>query len=349
MTSSPRPNEYRDAWCGQLTAERAGTQARVAGWVHRRRDHGGLIFIDLRDRSGIVQLVFHPETAAAAHDAAHALRSEDVVTAHGTVVRRDPQNVNPNLPTGEIELSVERPRDPRRLPKRRRSRSTRSPRSTSCCGSGTARSTCAVRACRRRLALRHRVVSTMREVLNDRDFLEIETPYLTRSTPEGARDYLVPARVQPGSFYALPQSPQLFKQLLMIARLRALLPDRPLLPRRGHARGPPAGVHAARPRDVVRGRGRRDRLHGSGDGRGVRARRVRRGAAAVAADDVRGSGLALRDRSSGHALRARAPRPRRGAERHRSSRCSPTCSPRAASCAGSTPASASFRAPSSTR
>ena len=104
---APRPNGYRDSWCGQLTAERAGTQARVAGWVHRRRDHGGLIFIDLRDRSGVVQLVFHPETAPAAHGKAHALRAEDVITAAGTVTRREPQNVNPNLPTGEIELAVD--------------------------------------------------------------------------------------------------------------------------------------------------------------------------------------------------------------------------------------------------
>src|SRR5690242_17664211 len=102
----PRANEYRDAWCGELDASRAGTQARVAGWVHRRRDHGGLIFIDLRDRSGIVQLVFHPDTAPDAHRAAHRLRSEDVISVAGTVARRDPENVNPNIPTGEVELSV---------------------------------------------------------------------------------------------------------------------------------------------------------------------------------------------------------------------------------------------------
>jgi len=211
----PRPNAYRDAWCGELTAERAGTAARVAGWVHRRRDHGGLIFIDLRDRSGIVQLVFHPETASDAHEQAHRLRSEDVLTATGTVVRREPANVNPNLPTGEIEVAVteleiladaetppfpldedtavdetlrlkHRPLDLRRAPMLEA------------------------------LELRHRVVTTIREVLDERDFIEVETPFLTRSTPEGARDFLVPARIQPGSFYALPQSPQLFKQLLMI-------------------------------------------------------------------------------------------------------------------------------------
>ncbi len=215
MKQAPRPNSFRDAWCGQLTAERAGTQARVAGWVHRRRDHGGLIFIDLRDRSGIVQLVFHPESAAEAHQLAHRFRSEDVIAVTGEVARRAPENVNPNLPTGEIELAVESaslladadtppfPLDEdiavdENLRLRHRALDLRR---------------APVLA---NIALRHRVTGTMREVLNARDFLEIETPYMTRSTPEGARDYLVPARIQPGSFYALPQSPQLFKQLLMI-------------------------------------------------------------------------------------------------------------------------------------
>ncbi|MBV8218954.1 MAG: Asp-tRNA(Asn)/Glu-tRNA(Gln) amidotransferase GatCAB subunit C, partial [Solirubrobacterales bacterium] len=218
MRHAPRPNGYRDTWCGQLSADRADTEARVAGWVHRRRDHGGLIFIDLRDRSGIVQLVFHPESAPAAHAKAHELRSEDVISAHGTVARREPENVNPRLPTGEVELAVgeldllaraqtppfpvdedgpveehlrlrHRPLDLRRAPMREA------------------------------LELRHEIVQTIREVLNARDFLEIETPFLTRSTPEGARDFLVPARIAPGSFYALPQSPQLFKQLLMVGGL----------------------------------------------------------------------------------------------------------------------------------
>jgi aspartyl-tRNA synthetase len=214
----PRPNEYRDVWAGLLTAEQAGSQARVAGWVHRRRDHGGLIFIDLRDRSGILQLVFHPETAPEAHRLAHGLRSEDVLTAAGEITLRDPQNVNPNLPTGEIELAVanvevladaETPPFPidedvdvdENLRLRYRYLDLRRP------------------PMREALELRHDVIATMRGVLDDRDFLEVETPFLTRSTPEGARDFLVPARTAPGSFYALPQSPQLFKQLLMIGGL----------------------------------------------------------------------------------------------------------------------------------
>jgi aspartyl-tRNA synthetase len=215
MRQPPRPNNYRDAWCGQLTAERAETTARVAGWVHRRRDHGGLIFIDLRDRSGIVQLVFHPDQAPQAHQVAHGLRSEDVISAAGKVTRRDPENVNPSLATGEIELAVtevavladsDTPPFPvddgeavdENLRLRYRALDLRRAEMQEA------------------LELRHRVIARMREVLGQRDFLEVETPDLTRSTPEGARDYLVPARIQPGSFYALPQSPQLFKQLLMI-------------------------------------------------------------------------------------------------------------------------------------
>jgi aspartyl-tRNA synthetase len=215
MTIQPRPNRFRDAWVGMLDAARADEEARVSGWVHRRRDHGGLIFIDLRERSGLLQLVFHPETAPAAHAEAHRLRSEDVITVTGTIRRREPENINPNLPTGEIELAVqtleiladaETPPFPidddsavnEDLRLRYRSLDLRrSPMQEA-------------------IALRHQVVRTIREVLDARDFLEIETPFLTRSTPEGARDFLVPARVAPGSFYALPQSPQLFKQLLMI-------------------------------------------------------------------------------------------------------------------------------------
>jgi aspartyl-tRNA synthetase len=212
---TPRSNAYRDAWAGELTAVRADGPARVAGWVHRRRDHGGLIFIDLRDRSGLLQLTFHPDRAPEAHRLAHALRSEHVLTAVGTLVRRSQENVNPNLPTGEVELLVDElivhaaaetppfpidedgPVDETLRLRHRALDLRRTPLQEA-------------------LKLRHQVVHTMRNVLTERDFLEIETPVLTRSTPEGARDYLVPARIDPGSFYALPQSPQLFKQLLMI-------------------------------------------------------------------------------------------------------------------------------------
>ncbi|HZO79623.1 MAG TPA: aspartate--tRNA ligase [Solirubrobacteraceae bacterium] len=218
MRHPPRPNSYRDAWCGELTAERAGSQARVAGWVHRRRDHGGLIFIDLRDRSGIVQLVFHPETAPAAHRDAHRLRSEDVLSASGPVVRREPENVNPNIKTGEIEVAV------KELEILSDSETPPFPLDDGGEVSETLRLKHRALDLRRApmrdgLELRHRVIATIRDVLDERDFLEIETPFLTRSTPEGARDFLVPARQQPGSFFALPQSPQLFKQLLMIGGL----------------------------------------------------------------------------------------------------------------------------------
>jgi aspartyl-tRNA synthetase len=218
VRQSPRPNSYRDAWCGELTAERAGSQARVAGWVHRRRDHGGLIFIDLRDRSGIVQLVFHPETAPQAHRDAHRLRSEDVLSASGPVVRREPENVNPNIKTGEIEVGV------KELEILSDSETPPFPLDDGGEVSETLRLKHRALDLRRApmrdgLELRHRIVATIRDVLDERDFLEIETPFLTRSTPEGARDFLVPARQQPGSFFALPQSPQLFKQLLMIGGL----------------------------------------------------------------------------------------------------------------------------------
>jgi aspartyl-tRNA synthetase len=216
MRRPPRANSYRTAWAGDVRKEQVDSEVRVAGWVHRRRDHGGLIFIDLRDRSGLLQLVFHPEHAPDAHAKAKELRAEDAVTAAGRLVARDEQNVNPNMDTGDVELDVadfelladsETPPFPvdedspvgedTRLRWRyidlRRERMQRN------------------------LALRHDVTQAIRAHMNDHDFLEIETPILTRATPEGARDYLVPSRVQRGKWYALPQSPQLFKQILMIS------------------------------------------------------------------------------------------------------------------------------------
>ncbi len=216
MKKPARPNQYRDSWCGHLDEKRAGTPARVSGWVHRRRDHGGLIFIDLRDRSGLVQLVFHPDTSGPAFAAAERLRSEHVVSASGDVVAREEGNVNPNMATGAVEVAVtamevlaesETPPFPidedvegldETLRLKHRALDLRR------------------EVMQETMVLRHRIVKAMRDVLDERDFLEVETPILTRSTPEGARDFLVPSRLQLGSWYALPQSPQLFKQLLMM-------------------------------------------------------------------------------------------------------------------------------------
>jgi aspartyl-tRNA synthetase len=214
----PRANAYRDHWAGDLRAEQIGERPRVAGWVHRRRDHGGLIFIDLRDRSGLLQLVFRPEEATEAHAAAGRLRAEDVISATGDLVAREEGTVNPNLPTGEVELAVtefelladaETPPfqidedEPvgEELRLRYRYLDLRK------------------QAMQETMVLRHDVVKTIRDYLSERDFLEIETPILTRSTPEGARDFLVPSRLIRGSWFALPQSPQLFKQLLMVGGL----------------------------------------------------------------------------------------------------------------------------------
>jgi aspartyl-tRNA synthetase len=216
MKHAPRANTFRDAWAGDLTAARCGTEVRVAGWVHRRRDHGGLIFIDLRDRSGIVQLVVHPQASGDAFALAEDLRPEHVISAAGEIVKRAPANVNPNLATGEIEIHV------RSLHRLATSETPPFPVDEDTPVDEMIRLQHRMVDLRREnmhdaMELRHAVVAAMRAVLNERDFLEIETPILTRSTPEGARDFLVPSRLQPGSWYALPQSPQLFKQLLMMS------------------------------------------------------------------------------------------------------------------------------------
>jgi aspartyl-tRNA synthetase len=216
MKPIAKPNGFRDTWSGELRGTNAGRDVRVAGWVHRRRDHGGLIFIDLRDRSGIVQLVFHPDTSGEAFAAAERLRSEHVISAHGGVVEREQGNKNPNIPTGEIEVSVT---DMKVLAE---AETPPFPVDEDVEVDETLRLANRAVDLRREvmlktLELRSDIVQAMREVLVERDFLEVETPILTRSTPEGARDFLVPSRLQAGAWYALPQSPQLFKQLLMIA------------------------------------------------------------------------------------------------------------------------------------
>ncbi len=206
----------RDRWCGDLGEEQVGGEVRVAGWVHRRRDHGGLIFIDLRDRSGLLQLVFHPETDPELFALAERLRPEHVISASGELVLRDPENVNPEMPTGAVELAVSScdhvavsQTPPFQIDE-----------------DGPVEETTRLKyrwldlrreAMANAIATRSKVAGTMRRVLEENDFLEIETPVLTRSTPEGARDFLVPSRMAPGDWYALPQSPQLFKQLLMFS------------------------------------------------------------------------------------------------------------------------------------
>ncbi|MFP4615827.1 MAG: aspartate--tRNA ligase [Thiohalorhabdus sp.] len=208
--------------CNDLRREHIGAEIRVSGWVHRRRDHGGVIFVDLRDRSGLLQVVFHPPEEYSEgelgyeFERAHQLRNEWVIAVRGVLRERPEGTVNSELPTGEVELEVlalkilnQADTPPFQLDEadevgedirlRHRYIDLRRPEMAA------------------NLRLRHRVVQTMRRYLDDRDFLEVETPVLTRSTPEGARDYLVPSRTHPGSFFALPQSPQLFKQLLMVA------------------------------------------------------------------------------------------------------------------------------------
>lgn len=201
--------------CGELTKRQVGQSVVLNGWVQRRRDHGAVMFIDLRDRTGITQVVFNAEHNAAVHKAAHALRSECVVSIAGRVTARPEESKNPNLSTGEIEvfadeveilneadtppfLIEDEAEVTEAIRLKYRYLDLRRPKM------------------QRLLALRHAVAQAARGFLNANGFLEVETPILTKSTPEGARDYLVPSRVNPGQFFALPQSPQLFKQILMV-------------------------------------------------------------------------------------------------------------------------------------
>jgi len=210
-------NRWRDLYCGAVRPDRVGDVVSVAGWVARRRDHGGLIFIDLRDHTGIVQLVVNPDRAPDAAGVAHDIRSEFVVHARGEVVRRSPEAVNPNLPTGEVEIQVdeleivarsdplpfqlddEGVEEPTRLRYRyldlRRDRMQRN------------------------LRLSATVIAAIRASMEEQGFIDVWTPSMTLGTPEGARDFLVPVRLQPGRFFALAQSPQLFKQTFMIGAL----------------------------------------------------------------------------------------------------------------------------------
>ncbi|MGZ0086515.1 aspartate--tRNA ligase [Caldibacillus thermoamylovorans] len=205
----------RTYYCGEVPETAVGARVVLKGWVQKRRDLGGLIFIDLRDRTGIVQIVASPDVSAEALAAAERVRSEYVLSVEGTVVARAPETVNPNIATGRIEVQAERidiineaktppfaitddtdAAEDVRL--KYRYLDLRRP------------------VMFRTLELRHKVTKAVRDFLNSERFLEVETPMLTKSTPEGARDYLVPSRVHPGEFYALPQSPQIFKQLLMV-------------------------------------------------------------------------------------------------------------------------------------
>ncbi len=209
---------YKDKGCGELSVSDIGMRVSLAGWVFRRRDHGGLIFIDLRDRSGIIQVVFSPEMSVEAHRLAHDLRAEYVVSLLGMLRKRPEGTENPDLPTGDIEvyadsLSLLNKSAPLPFPMEEaedaseylrlkyRYLDLRRPEAQS------------------RLILRHRAAQYIRRFLDSRGFIDIETPMLTKSTPEGARDFLVPSRLNPGTFYALPQSPQIFKQILMVAGL----------------------------------------------------------------------------------------------------------------------------------
>ncbi|MGH2709769.1 MAG: aspartate--tRNA ligase, partial [Actinomycetota bacterium] len=204
--------------CGELRGEHAGQTVALCGWVAHQRDHGGVLFVDLRDREGFVQIVIHPVEQPDAHATASRLKTESVVRVTGEVRSRPSGTVNPELPTGEVEVAVveiqvlseadtppfpieDRIQASEDLRLRHRYLDIRRPEMT------------------RALQLRHRAFAAIHRFFDERGFVEVETPMLTRSTPEGARDFLVPSRLQPGEFYALPQSPQLFKQILMVGGL----------------------------------------------------------------------------------------------------------------------------------
>jgi len=208
----------RNKGCGELRESDIGSVMGLAGWVFRRRDHGGLIFVDLRDRSGIVQVVFSPDVSEDAHTKGGDLRAEFVIHVSGEVRRRPEGTVNPNLPTGMVELYADS------LTVLNESSPVPFQIEEAAEASEFLRLKYRYLDLRRpelqqNLITRHRATKVMRDYLDERGFVEVETPMLTKSTPEGARDYLVPSRLNPGQFYALPQSPQLFKQILMVSGL----------------------------------------------------------------------------------------------------------------------------------
>ena len=208
----------RSCFCGEPRLESVGAELTLAGWVHSRRDHGGVIFVDLRDRSGLCQIVFNPAIDATAHEKAGQIRSEDVIAVRGALEKRSPETINPDLATGEVEVVCRELRllNASQVPPfniedeteanentrlKYRYLDLRRPQSL------------------RHLLLRYRMTKLIRDYLDGLGFIDVETPVLTKSTPEGARDYLVPSRIYRGKFYALPQSPQLFKQILMVGGL----------------------------------------------------------------------------------------------------------------------------------
>ncbi|MEB3883536.1 aspartate--tRNA ligase [Lyngbya sp. CCY1209] len=210
----------RTDYCGQLRSGNIGETVTLCGWVDRRRDHGGVVFLDLRDRTGIVQIVSDPERTPESYKIADTIRNEFVVRITGRVSRRPEESLNPKLPTGEVEIYADNIELLNGLGKQL-------PFQVSTAESEPVREELRLKyryldlrrdRMTRNLQLRHEVVKAMRRFLEDQEkFIEVETPILTRSTPEGARDYLVPSRVNPGEWFALPQSPQLFKQLLMVS------------------------------------------------------------------------------------------------------------------------------------
>ena len=206
----------RSHYCGDLRATHIGSEVILMGWALRRRDHGGLIFIDLRDREGIAQIVFDPEVNKAAHEVAETVRSEFVLAIKGKVIPRPSGTVNPNMKTGEVEIQV--------LECKLLNRSKPLPFMLDEFSDVNENIRLKYRYLDLRrpqlqynLILRHLVAQTTRQYLTENGFIELETPFLTKSTPEGARDFLVPSRINQGQFYALPQSPQIFKQILMIS------------------------------------------------------------------------------------------------------------------------------------